>query len=79
MTPEEPAEFGAPNLVYLNSKDPLLDSFNSAPAALRLHVLRAIIAAIERVQDENFTAAACDLAVNTAVVQFYVKAGKDSQ
>ena len=75
--PTQTAEFCGPNMVFVNSQDPLLDRFKGAPAALQLHVLRGIISAIERVQDENIVdASACDRAVNASVGFFYAEVEK---
>lgn len=71
------AEFSPPNIVNVNTRDPLIDRFKSASAALQNHVLRAVIAALERLVDENVAdIRTYDMAVNEAVERFYAEGEK---
>lgn len=69
--PDMAAELVAPNVVLINSRDPLISNhLRGAPAAFRHHVLASIIRVIERSLNE-LDPEACDRAVQSSLVAYY--------
>lgn len=75
MEPGKTAELTADNVVYLNNRNPLFDHLRKAPAAIQLHVIEAIIGAIERADPEkhDFDMVRCAIAVQESLAFFYAK------
>jgi len=69
--PNQAAELNAPNVVLLNTRNPLVSKFlRKAPAAIRLHVLESTIRVIERKLNE-LDELGCDIAVQESLRIFY--------
>ena len=72
------ADLTAENVVCFNNRNPLFDHLRKAPAALQLHVIEAIIGAIERADPDkhDFDMTRCAIAVQESLNFFYEKQKK---
>lgn len=71
---DQTGEFTAPDVIYLNSRDPVTKGLEQAPLALQLHIARAIFGAIER-SDQNlaFDSTEYERALEQSVIEFINK------